>query len=94
MFDLDIHSVSAMIFRPAMIITSSGLKIHDKINDCWLLIHGKVYDVTKFMQDHPDGEEILVGVSGKDCSVLFDEINHSDDAKNSMVEYYIGEYEK
>jgi cytochrome b involved in lipid metabolism len=26
---------------------------HDTEDDCWIVIHGKVYDVTKFLKVHP-----------------------------------------
>ena len=26
---------------------------HNKKQDCWVIIHGKAYDVTEFMPEHP-----------------------------------------
>ena len=26
---------------------------HDNDKDCWVIIHGKAYDVTEFMPEHP-----------------------------------------
>lgn len=40
---------------------------HDKTEDCWLIIHGKVYDVTPFMEDHPGGSEVLLAATGMQC---------------------------
>ena len=37
---------------------------HDKVNDCWLVIHGKVYDVTKWVPHHPGGKIIYDGAGG------------------------------
>ena len=34
---------------------------HNTAGDCWLVIHGKVYDVSQFMTDHPGGPESLLG---------------------------------
>ncbi len=38
---------------------------HNKENDLWLCIHGKIYDVTKFKEDHPGGPEILLTKGGR-----------------------------
>ncbi|KPJ00364.1 PREDICTED: cytochrome b5-like [Papilio xuthus] len=55
------------------------------------VIANKVYDVTKFVDDHPGGHEILVNVAGKDASEQFEDAGHSLDAKELMQKYYIGE---
>ncbi len=50
---------------------------HNNQDDCWLVINGKVYDVTSFIPDHPGGNEILKGC-GKDATSLFEgEREHS-----------------
>lgn len=28
---------------------------------CWIVIDGKVYDVTNFLKDHPGGYDIILG---------------------------------
>jgi cytochrome b involved in lipid metabolism len=33
--------------------------------DCWLVIEGKVYDVTPFLDEHPGGFDTLVSNSGE-----------------------------
>uniref|UniRef100_A0A182J039 Uncharacterized protein n=1 Tax=Anopheles atroparvus TaxID=41427 RepID=A0A182J039_ANOAO len=64
---------------------------HNKPNDLWMIIHDKVYDVTKFLQEHPGGEEVLIEVAGKEASSEFDDVGHSTDAKESMKKFLIGE---
>ncbi|TYH95813.1 hypothetical protein ES332_A12G133200v1 [Gossypium tomentosum] len=64
---------------------------HKDRNDCWLLISGKVYNVTQFLEDHPGGDEVLLAASGKDATDDFEDVGHSDDAREQMQKYYIGE---
>ncbi|KAE8678252.1 Cytochrome b5 [Hibiscus syriacus] len=63
---------------------------HNKIKDCWLIISGKVYDVTPFMDEHPGGGEVLLSATGKDGTNDFEDIGHSDEAREMMEKYYIG----
>lgn len=42
---------------------------HNKQGDLWLAIHGKVYDVSAFMDDHPGGGDVLVDAAGTWCGV-------------------------
>ena len=32
----------------------------------WMIISNKVYDVTKYLEDHPGGEEVLLDKGGMD----------------------------
>lgn len=34
-------------------ISLEELKRHDQIDDCWMAIRGKAYNVTKYMDYHP-----------------------------------------
>lgn len=57
----------------------------------WTVIHDKVYDVTKFLDEHPGGEEILIENAGVDSTENFEDVGHSSDAREMLEEYYIGE---
>ncbi|GLU12071.1 hypothetical protein SLE2022_287790 [Rubroshorea leprosula] len=63
---------------------------HNLTKDCWLIISGKVYDVTPFMDDHPGGDEVLLSATGKDATNDFEDVGHSDAAREMMDKYYIG----
>ena len=65
----------------------------------WILIHGKVYDISKFKQEHPGisylitgGEEILLEFQGKDAGRDYDDIMHSSDAAKTLARLYVGEF--
>ena len=38
---------------PKRLFTWAEIIKHDKPDDCWIVIHGKVYDVTNFVKNHP-----------------------------------------
>jgi len=71
-------------------ITMDEVKQHRHVNDCWIVVSGKVYDVTSFVDDHPGGGEIIVDVSGGDATSDFDDVGHSDMARAEMEDLQVG----
>lgn len=69
----------------------SQVAAHNTKNDCWLMIHNKVYDVTKFLSEHPGGEEVLLDVAGTESTDAFEDVGHSNDARDMLVDYLIGD---
>ena len=56
-----------------MRIPPSVLKTHNKKDDAWTAINGKVYNVTPYLSFHPGGEKELMRVAGRDGTKLFSE---------------------
>ncbi|EXC16929.1 putative cytochrome b5 isoform 2 [Morus notabilis] len=73
------------------VFTLAEVSDHNTSKDCWLIISGKVYDVTKFLEDHPGGDEVLLSATGKDATDDFEDVGHSDSARDMMKEFYVGE---
>ena len=46
------------------VITAEELSKHYSTDDMWMAINGKVYDVTKFLDDHPGGDEVMKDTAG------------------------------
>ncbi|KAI9204656.1 cytochrome b5-like heme/steroid binding domain-containing protein [Polychytrium aggregatum] len=69
----------------------SEVEKHNTRDDCWMVIDGKVYDCSKFLDEHPGGEEVLLEVAGQDATDAFEEIGHSDDARELLKTLYIGD---
>jgi len=75
--------------------TMADVATHATAGDCWLVISGEVYDVTRFISSHPGGAAILEGC-GTDATVLFEtrpsgsQTPHSQNARSMMAAYRIG----
>ena len=55
-------------------ITPEELQQHATAKDCWFVIDGIVYDVTKYQDTHPGGNAVMVEHAGKDCTSNFEDI--------------------
>ncbi|KAG6480565.1 hypothetical protein ZIOFF_057149 [Zingiber officinale] len=64
---------------------------HNTREDCWVVIDGKVYDVTSYLDEHPGGDDVLLSAAGRDSTEDFEEVGHSNDARELMKAYCVGE---
>src|SRR5262245_25403033 len=77
-------------------MTSGNCKLarHSSQHDCWVVIHGRVYDLTQFLPEHPGGAGTILMYAGKDASEAFDSI-HSPDVIDKALppSAFLGEIE-
>ena len=52
--------------------TFCQIRRHCTAESCWLVSHGKVYDVTKVVRSHPGGANSILRHAGKESSDDFD----------------------
>ncbi|KAI1317664.1 hypothetical protein EDD11_008092 [Mortierella claussenii] len=71
--------------------TFTDLSQHNTKDSLFLAIHGKVYDCTGFIDEHPGGEEVLLDEAGRDATESFEDVGHSDEARDIMSKLYVGE---
>ncbi|GJJ71315.1 cytochrome b5 [Entomortierella parvispora] len=76
---------------PPKTYTLAELSQHTSKTSLLVAIHGKVYDVTGFIDEHPGGEEVLLDEAGKDATESFEDVGHSDEARDIMSKLYVGE---
>jgi len=59
------------------LITIEQLKKNNGLNGAplWAAIHGQVYDLTEFAEEHPAGPEPIFKAAGTDATEMFDEIH-------------------
>ncbi|KAL2120610.1 hypothetical protein VTJ04DRAFT_4637 [Mycothermus thermophilus] len=61
-----------------VLLTGAEVAKHNKPDDCWVIVHGKAYDVTEFLPEHPGGTKIILKYAGKDATEEFDPIHPPD----------------
>ncbi|KAE8442158.1 hypothetical protein EG329_003809 [Mollisiaceae sp. DMI_Dod_QoI] len=61
-----------------MPLTGEEIAKHDSRESCWVIIHGKAYDVTEFLPEHPGGPKIILKYAGKDATEEFEPIHPPD----------------
>jgi cytochrome b involved in lipid metabolism len=55
----------------------------------WLIVEGKVFDVSSFVDTHPGGDAILK-YPGQDNTKTFFHMGHPDSVRDQLNEYFIG----
>ncbi|KAK5623219.1 Cytochrome b5 [Crenichthys baileyi] len=69
----------------------SEIEAQNSFRSTWIIIHNKVYDVTKFLDEHPGGEEVLREQAGGNATESFEDVGHSTDAREMASSMVIGE---
>eukprot|EP01091_Cochliopodium_minus_P002637 TRINITY_DN12485_c0_g1_i1.p1 TRINITY_DN12485_c0_g1~~TRINITY_DN12485_c0_g1_i1.p1 ORF type:complete len:143 (+),score=38.55 TRINITY_DN12485_c0_g1_i1:39-467(+) len=88
--ELNIHKSATLELRD---YTLEEVSKHNKEGDAWVIINGKVFDVSKF--DHPGGMDLLKPYYGTDTTRAF-LFNHTlellDQISDNHSVYLIGDY--
>ncbi|KAI9818881.1 MAG: hypothetical protein M1827_007702 [Pycnora praestabilis] len=71
-------------------LTYSDVSEHTSKKDIYLVIHDKVYNTSSFVDEHPGGEEVLLDVGGQDATEAFEDVGHSDEAREILEGLLIG----
>ena len=64
---------------------------HSSREDVWMSIHNKVYNISKYLDDHPGGEEVLMDRAGKDATEDYEDVGHSNEARKQLNKFEVGE---
>ncbi|KAF9386164.1 hypothetical protein BGX21_000869 [Mortierella sp. AD011] len=75
--------------------TLSDIKAHNKADDAWTVLNGKVYNITPYLPFHPGGEKELLRCAGRDGTRLFNLthkwVNYEFMLKECQVGYLVSE---
>lgn len=89
--------------KKTLVLNMTEITKHNKSTDCWMLISGKVYDITSFFGSHPGGNSTMSPSCGKDATDAYDTKDpyststrggrgHSSRAQSMLGDYYIGNF--
>ncbi|KAE9989331.1 hypothetical protein EG327_002848 [Venturia inaequalis] len=68
----------------------SDVSEHASKKDLFMVVHDKVYNATSFVDEHPGGEEVLLDVGGQDATEAFEDVGHSDEAREILEGLLVG----
>merc|ERR1711983_610324 len=71
--------------------TAEEVAKHTTKEDCWVILHGNVLNVTSFLSQHPGGELAILTFAGKDATAEFDMIHPPDVVSKYAPDAVIGE---
>lgn len=80
---------------PARDLSSDDVARHDTPEDCWIVVRGKVYDVTRYIASHPAPRRTITDHCGKESTRAFEtkerDRPHSEHAWQLLEVYLVGE---
>ncbi|CAK9105316.1 unnamed protein product [Durusdinium trenchii] len=77
--------------KPRKKITAAELAQHSTDSNAWMACHGLVLNLSKeFLEEHPGGPDVVVALAGKDGTQDFEDISHSDSAREWANKLIIG----
>ncbi len=86
--------VSAPKPSTAVVLDAATIARHNTAADCWLIISGKVYAVSGYLNAHPGGRSIIIPYCGRDATQAFatqgGQGSHSSFASQQLGNYLIG----
>ncbi|KAK5114649.1 hypothetical protein LTR62_002222 [Meristemomyces frigidus] len=65
-------------------VSISELSKHNTQDDLWIVVNGKVYDLSKFAPNHPGGPDALYASAGKDGSETYNQYHAADLIERSL----------
>lgn len=78
-----------------IILDTVEIAKHNLATDCWVIVRGKIYNVTSFASLHSGGDAAIVYNCGKDGTVAYDTKGGNGQHKagdiNILANYYMGD---
>eukprot|EP00003_Mantamonas_plastica_P022791 TRINITY_DN3948_c1_g1_i9.p1 TRINITY_DN3948_c1_g1~~TRINITY_DN3948_c1_g1_i9.p1 ORF type:complete len:484 (+),score=166.40 TRINITY_DN3948_c1_g1_i9:771-2222(+) len=75
--------------KPVPDYTIDQLREHDKKEDAWIAVDGRIYDVTDWASRHPGGSLTIIGVAGRDATDHFHAF-HPTEVFPTLAPFHVG----
>lgn len=76
-------------------ITKDEVAKHKSATNCWSIINGKVYNLTKWINQHPGGPVVIESLCGKDGSAGFNgQHGGQQNPQNELAKFYLSDLKK
>ncbi|KAF2227465.1 cytochrome b5-like heme/steroid binding domain-containing protein, partial [Elsinoe ampelina] len=75
-------------------LSYSDVAEHNTKKDLYVVVHDKVYNASSFVDEHPGGEEVLLDVGGQDATEAFEDVGHSDEAREILNGMLVGDLKR
>ncbi|OAL31197.1 hypothetical protein AYO22_01230 [Fonsecaea multimorphosa] len=59
-------------------LKSSEIARHNDRQSCWVVLYGKAYDITDFLDAHPGGAQVLLKSAGQDATAEYESVHSPD----------------
>jgi Cytochrome b involved in lipid metabolism len=53
------------------VYTLDEVNEHKTEDDCWVAVNNRVFNITRWLNKHPGGKQLLLNLGGRDCSDEF-----------------------
>jgi cytochrome b involved in lipid metabolism len=74
-------------------VTATELGTHNTADDCWIALHGNVYDLTEYARRHPGGASVVTQLAGTDGTNEYSRFHSKGllaDVRNTLIGPYEG----
>lgn len=85
------QATSTVVGASTSSYTLADVAHHATATDCWTVVNGVVYDLTRWIEAHPGGQQAIIAICGADGSAAFNR-QHSGQPQleNVLEEYRLG----